>query len=488
MINNRLRQLVLAAAVVTATGIFVRCADPLVPVSAPADAVLAKGGGGKPGGGGSGDPTVTAADPAFAEQGDEDQLITISGSGFSGEVEVAWERSGVASEKITVHSAAIVNSSTIVARVSFAPDADLGFYDISVTLVAGGGKRGVGTEMFEVTTAEVLGITGYGDAYAVTDDGSIVAGGSPVPNFSNVYEDGVGIVNLGGTEVWAIDPLGTALFARSEPGVTAFVRQAPGVYSSEFLPSTPGTIRSNPRIAARAANGDLIVGGAEVVLVTVTETKGKKVTTTTSSSPQPTVWRRSGGTWSMPVRYAYPPGAAGSHIGGVSATGVAAGLADNRTIGLIWENPSTYVIMDGLPAAINPAGTVVVGVRNGMPVYWTRSPSTGAWNTTAVVLPSLGGTCATEGARSINAAGVIVGASCNASGVAQATVWMLDVSGTPSLAGPPLALPGLGAKGTKAEPASAAWRVAGSLPSVVVGFAKAVSGHRNVVRWRLNGI
>ena len=48
--------------------------------------------------------------------------------------------------------------------------------------------------------------------------------------------------------------------------------------------------------------------------------------------------------------------------------------------------------LDGIPSSINDAGNVVVGERNGLPVFWVRNATTLAWIGTGVALPSISGT------------------------------------------------------------------------------------------------
>jgi hypothetical protein len=57
--------------------------------------------------------------------------------------------------------------------------------------------------------------------------------------------------------------------------------------------------------------------------------------------------------------------------------------------GLAWESASTSFALDGAPEAINEAGTVIAGERNGAAVSWVRNAVTNAWNGVVVrwVLP-----------------------------------------------------------------------------------------------------
>lgn len=160
---------------------------------------------------------------------------------------------------------------------------------------------------------------------------------------------------------------------------------------------------------------------------------------------------------------------------------MAVGQYDN-CCGVAWDNATTYVLLDGIPDAINEAGTVAVGRRGDGAAFWTRNPLTGAWNATSTLLPNVTGTTCTGGwARDVNDDGIIVGLSCGGNG-RLATVWRLDMSGsTPVLTGVPEALPGLGNKGSDA---SAAVGVSPGAPYVVAGTA-ILSGKNVVVRWVL---
>ena len=118
-------------------------------------------------------------------------------------------------------------------------------------------------------------------------------------------------------------------------------------------------------------------------------------------------------------------------------------------------------------------------------MYWWRDLSTHQWHTTGVPLPTLaGGTCGR--ARMINSAGIVVGASCNADGVAQATVWKLDLSGSAPAVISMQGLPRLGDKivNTSGDPVSIAAGITDAAPYVVVGSAKSMTVSY-WVRWRL---
>jgi hypothetical protein len=186
-----------------------------------------------------------------------------------------------------------------------------------------------------------------------------------------------------------------------------------------------------------------------------------------------------GSAWSGPVTYAYPGTKA--LIYDVNGNGQAVGRWDGLSNGVVWDSPTSYSTLNGLPEAINGAGSVVVGAVNGQPAYWVRNPSTQAWNTTGIPLPHISGSSCNGviTAKDVNDGGVIVGNSCNQS-ARQATVWQLDMSGTtPLLSGGAIGLPGLGVKGGDKSSAVAVSTIA---PYYVAGTASP-NGQNLVVRW-----
>jgi hypothetical protein len=117
-------------------GLLAACADPAPRVSG--IAAFAAGGG---------DPAVTATDPDTATQGTTLDVV-VSGSNFDAGSVAQWAINGVPSVKVRTNSTRFVNSRRVVANITIASDADPTLYDVLVT--TGGGKKGIGTELFTV--------------------------------------------------------------------------------------------------------------------------------------------------------------------------------------------------------------------------------------------------------------------------------------------------------------------------------------------------
>jgi hypothetical protein len=95
------------------------------------------------------DPEVTATDPPSAPQ-DTTLDIEVSGSGFDDGSTVELTLAGTPTEKVRTNSTRYRNSRKLIANVTIAADAEVDLYDVEVTTLRG--KRGIGTEMFEVFT------------------------------------------------------------------------------------------------------------------------------------------------------------------------------------------------------------------------------------------------------------------------------------------------------------------------------------------------
>jgi len=220
---------------------------PLVAPTAPAGARAPAG------------PAVTSTNPGFGKRGTTVDVHVI-GSGFTAGAQANWLLHGVADPAhVRTNSTTYVSSTELVANITIASDAALELWDVQVALA--GGKNGVGTESFEVTTAQALGGAVY--VNAMSDAGQIVVGS----NSSQVYDDAFGLVSLGVGQAWGIDPLGTMVLGRDGSNVVqAWVRQGTtSTYVTQRLPSVAGSIGGNAVTVARDATGAILVGGWQIM-------------------------------------------------------------------------------------------------------------------------------------------------------------------------------------------------------------------------------
>lgn len=412
-------------------------------------------------------PAVTSANPTFGDRGTTVD-VHVFGSGFAAGAQATWLLHGNADPAhVRTNSTRFVSSTEVVANITIAGDADLTYWDVQIALA--GGKNGVGTELFEITTAQPLGAATF--VQDLNDAGQVVG----INTGAFVYDDAFGMLALGAGQAGAVDPLGTMVLGRDgSNAVTAWVRQgATNSYVAELLPKIAGSVGGNALAAARDASGVLLVGGWQIM---------PAVKRGGSTQNRPVFWRHDGA-WSAPIALTLPAGSTTGSVLGMNGKGQLVGRLDISDHGAVYDDPTHPTVLDGLPYAINPAGTVVVGVRAGLPAYWYRNAS-GAWNTVGVTLPSLGGTCG-GAASGLNDDGVIVGKSCDTAKNIQATVWRLDMSAaTPVLIAGPQRLPGLGLKrSSTSNEGSSAMRVNSTAPYVVVGTATGQGGQQ-AVRWR----
>jgi len=412
-------------------------------------------------------PTVKAANPTYADRGATLDVHVI-GTGFTAGAQARWLLHGAEDPaRVRTNSTTFVSSTEVVANITVASDADLAYWDVQIALV--GGKNGVGTELFEITTAQPLGAATF--VQDMNDLGQIVG----INSGAFVYDDAFGLLTLGAGQAGAVDPLGTMVLGRDgSNAVTAWVRQGTGnSYVAELLPKIAGSVGGNALAAARDADGALLVGGWQIMPAVK---KGG------ATQNRPVFWRHDA-TWSAPVPLSLPAGSTTGSVNGMNGKGQLVGRLDASDHGAVYDDPASPVVLDGLPNAIDAAGTLVVGVRGGRPVYWYRT-SAGTWNTTGVDLPTLGGACG-GAAIGLNGDGVVVGKSCDTAGNIQATVWRLSVGvANPVLVAGPQRLPGLGLKnGATSNEASSATRVSSTAPYIVAGTASGQSGTQ-AVRWR----
>ena len=457
-VSLRAGVLIRAVLLATAGVLAAACADSPIPVAPARSVSLGKAPAG---------PAVSSASPAYSHR-DTTLNVRVLGSGFATGATAEWALGGVTNPaKIRTNSTQFVSSSELVANITVSADADLALWDVVVTLL--GGKRGVGTEMFEVTTATIIG-GGMGGYVGGTSDQVSVAGYGDLSG-AWLYDAISGAtVDLGPGQGWGIDPTGTTAFGRDGNSAAAvWNRGLNGSWTKELLPNPYP--KGNASSVAVAPDGSLLLGG----WINIPTKRNENYVA-------PVVWRRVAGVWQSPQVYAMPSVSAAIYA--ISPAGVAAGrgqIADGVYRVFVWDNPTTYSTLTGGTAfGVDPSGTVAVGELAGSgAVYWYRTTA-GSWTTTGTTLPSLGTSCTGGRGADINAAGIIVGYSCLTSGRNLATVWRLDLSGgTPALVGPPTSLGGLGPGASNTIGVA----ITSSAPYVVVGYVDA--GTNITVRWTL---
>ena len=419
-------------------------------------------------------PSVASANPSYGDQGTT-LNVQVLGSGFTQGASATWLLHGVANGHVHTNTVTVNSSSQLTANITIDPGAELALWDVQVNLI--GGKNGVGSDVFEVTTAQVLSSQPVTYVEGTNNLGDVV-GYISNSDEAFVYDDATGFVQLGPHQGWALDPNGTVAFGSDGThNAIAWTLQPDGTWTHVFLPAAPNSVGRFATSAARMADGTLIVAGVDATAAKNT------------SNNRPVVWQWNGSSWSAPTVYAYPAGVTRAFARTVNALGEVGGQVMGSPTGAIWDNATTAVQVDGLPNAINSAGTLAVGQKTvgntTVPAYWWRDPLTHAWHTTGILLPTIaGGNCSSGIARGLNDAGIVVGQSCNNSGAKdQATIWRIDFSGaSPVVVGAPTALSGLGSSGS--SPISSAAGISQTAPYLIGGSALS-GGQQLVVRWVL---
>lgn len=349
------------------------CADPSAPDAGPLS--LAKGGGKPPG-----TTTVTATDPPYGYEGDQNKTVKITGSGFEPGARAEWQRGGVADRKIQVLETNYISSTQLEATISIDTDAELGFYDVAVNYT--GRKGGVGTELFEVTTA--FPIAGAARAFDVNDAGQIAGVDNAGQPF--VFSQGPG----GGLEV--IGPAGFMGMAISQDGLTvagshnlshdgdlAVVwSKGDGGWTQASLPQDPAAAGSG----ADAIGSDPTTGAAHYVAGWEYLAGGRGKAKYAYLAPRVWVNNGSSGGW---TRIALPtgPGGPAGRAGDVATNGVVVGATNGRAT--VWDpgpggySASVLGASGSRLEGVNDAGTLVVGTDGTTAVYWERPSTTTSW-------------------------------------------------------------------------------------------------------------
>jgi probable HAF family extracellular repeat protein len=362
---------------------------------------------------GGGGVSVTAADPSFAKQGTVGLEVRVLGSGFDQGSRASWERGGTADPKINVNSTAFVSTSELRANIDIAADAEIDLYDVAV--YTAGGRKGVGTERFEVTAATSLGFGGLGRG--INDNGQVVGYSSE----AFVWTPGTGFQGLGPAVAYEIDQAGTTIVGTTTNDANGALRiwfgSVGAGWTAGTLPGIGGG-GSGLAIASGSSGTAIYISGN----VNTPVTKRERIPT-----KKPARWAGSGTSWTLEL-LPLPPGFTSGRAEDINASGIAAGfngeLFDDVHQALVWEAGGVTVLpplapgAPGQARAINAAGTLVVGGSDGQAVFWTR-PAVGVSWEAPVPLdnPPPTSRCGAQGtsvAYDVNESGAIVGQSCDA--------------------------------------------------------------------------
>ncbi|MEP7344338.1 MAG: hypothetical protein ABI877_03685 [Gemmatimonadaceae bacterium] len=336
--------------------------------------------------------TVTAANPSYGEQGQLNESVTITGSGFAPGAQAAWLRNGAVDPTITVASTQFVSSTNLVAVISIAPGSPVDFRDVMVTNSSR--TQGIGSLLFEVTQANQIPGTSW--ARSINDSGEAtgsLAGSGGVFYFSSATSQ-LEVVSSTGTG-WDISADGRAIVGTGGSGGNfPYLYTRIGTSSSWLTTALP--------MGATASFGDarsmVTDGTGQVVLI------GGN-----SGGPVVWVWQPISGTWQRTV---LSSGGTVRHRA-LSTTGIVGGDAPaSRTLGpAVWTpNGSagyqmTILAPSGAVNGVRSDGGMLVGFTS-KPVYWPALPG-GGWG--APIAVSVGG-C--DGVKDVADAGRFILNAC----------------------------------------------------------------------------
>jgi hypothetical protein len=359
--------------------------------------------------------SVTAADPAFGKQGTAGLLVRVLGSGFDQGSRASWERGGAPDPQITVNSTAFVSSSELRANIDIANDADIDLYDVAV--YTAGGRKGIGTEKFEVTTATVISDPAdYTVARGINDAG-LVVGGTGDNAFFDTGERAFLWSPIGGFEVfdqnggaWAIDQAGTTIVGRvgdsQDGGGKAIIwERVAGSWQRTQLPDLGASA------TARGLASNPFTGQVSMIVGLVWPPGQQRI---------PATWTRGTSGWELHA-LPLPAGPGNGLAQDGNALGMVVGFDGTGCCWALYYDPAG--VGQTLPRLNNAASTAwaitedglkIVGGSNGRAVIWTRSSATAAW-ATPTQLEDTRAICGRNGtsvAHDINADGLVVGESC----------------------------------------------------------------------------
>ena len=341
--------------------------------------------------------TVSGVAPKSGEKG-RTLDVRVYGSGFATGATATWALHGVADpSKVRTNSTTVVSSTELIANITIAPDATIDYWDVQVS-AAVCCKTGIGTEMFEVTTAMPVGA---GSALGVNDAGDIAGwnnGAFVVSGADASYS------NLGPRKATGISQDGLTVVGGVEGSSSGTS------YAGVWTRATGG---SWPALGTRLPDPIGMTSGSGLAYaVAAVPAEGVTLIAATLGSPStPVYWESANGTWTSPARRLPLPAAYASSPQNVpkaiSATGDIAGNVQEEARGnlipVLWRRVGGSYVADVLPLpsgwnggtvnGISPDGSVMVGYvrqsKNGFsPAFWMRDANN---NYTPGLLPTLTG-------------------------------------------------------------------------------------------------
>lgn len=320
-------------------------------------------------------PSVQAADPAYGYEGQVGKVVTITGSGFDAGSVASWERNGAPDPKIAVVSTEFVSASLLKATVDISTEAVITFYDIAV--ITSRGRKGIGTELFEVTQA--VPVPGTSILRGVNESGQFGGswyGSGNDPAGARFWSQATGLLALpplvpDGGGVWSIDEAGSTMsgYKFQDAGSTPIWTRTGGTWSYARLPGDPTALRGN----GRTIGSDPSTGLA-VYIAGQEDFKGKGNSTIT----KPRLWRRVVDSWERVVLPSLAVDGSG-YVEDITPSGVAVGSSNGQAV--IWEPNGGAWSIAVLPGSefvargIDSPGDLIGGGTN---AYWTRT-GTGPW-------------------------------------------------------------------------------------------------------------
>ena len=317
--------------------------------------------------------TVTAANPSFGEQGQTNEQVTITGTGFTADSKAAWLRNGVVDTTIAVTSTQYVSPTTLNATISISSKSPVDYRDIRVT-ANGGRTQGIGSLLFEVTQA--VQIAGTSWVRSINDNGEAtgtLASGSGVFYYS-VATGQLATVSTTGTG-YDIDTTGTTIIGSGGVGgnFPYVYRRVGGVWQGTALPIGPTS-------TGGIARSMLTDGTGQAVLIAGVEFGGSTGAVTWTWQPASGSWQRSvlpGNTTEVRHRAVSASGILGGTVGVGRVLGPAVWMP-NGTGGYTLTTLASAGAVNGVRAD----GGLLVGFTSAS-VYWRAQG--GTWSAPVTV-------------------------------------------------------------------------------------------------------